>query len=281
MSLVSIEREDRVLHLTLNRPDKRNALNWEMCNNIVDAITCAQTDESIGAILLDGRGRVFCAGMDLDEAVSPHGVESTAIHEELFSLGRKSKKPIVACVCGPAMGGGVGLVAQAHVAIAAQGSLFGLTEIRIGMWPFVIYRSIEATVGARRALELSLTGRLFSAQEALTWGLIHQVAHAFEVEDRASAVARDLSKMSPTAIALGMEYVHGSRCKTWTQAGDLASKLRAKSMVSPDLKEGVAAFHQKREPHWPSMPSPIRVASATPMVRESEFDDKPQIEGPE
>jgi len=281
MNLLSIEKEDRVLHLTLNRPDKRNALNGEMCNMIVDAVTRAQCDESVGAILLDGRGRVFCAGMDLDEAISPGGIESAAIHEELFSLGRKSKKPIVVCVCGPAMGGGVGLVAQAHVAIAAQGSLFGLTEIRIGMWPFVIYRSIESTIGARRALELSLTGRLFSTQEALTWGLIHQVAHAFEAEDRAATVAREISKMSPGAIALGMEYVHGSRCKTWTQAGELASKLRAKSMISADLKEGVAAFHEKREPRWPSMPPAAYTAPASPTVRHPDIENNSNVEGHE
>ena len=281
MSFLLAQKEERVLHLTLNRPEKRNAMNAEMCNFLVDSISRAQSDESIGAILLDAKGRVFCAGMDLDEAISVQGVESTAIHEELFSLGRKSKKPIVVCVNGPAMGGGVGLVAQAHVAIAAQGSLFGLTEIRIGMWPFVVYRSIEATVGARRALELSLTGRLFSTHEALSWGLIHQVAHAFEVEDRASAIARDISKASPVAVNLGMEYVHGSRCKTWTQAGDLASKLRAKSMVSADFKEGVAAFHSKREPHWPSMPPATYTAPVASPLQEFEIDDKPQIEGPE
>lgn len=281
MSLVIIEKEDRVLHLTLNRADKRNALNGEMCNTIVDAVTRAQGDESVGAVLLDGRGRVFCAGMDLDEAVSAEGIEKTAIHEELFSLGRKSKKPIVVCVCGPAMGGGVGLIAQAHVAIAAQGSLFGLTEVRIGMWPFLIYRSIEAAVGARRALELSLSGRLFSTQEALTWGLIHQVAPAFEAEDRAAAAARDISKMSPAAVALGMEYVHGSRCRTWTQAGDLAAKLRAKSMVSADLKEGVAAFHEKREPHWPSMPANTYTTPATAGSGHPDFGDHLRDEGPE
>ena len=148
------------------------------------------------------------------------------------------------------------------------------------MWPFVIYRSIEATVGARRALELSLTGR-FSTQEALTWGLIHQVAHAFEAEDRAATVARDISRMSPATIALGMEYVHGSRCKTWTQAGDLAAKLRAKSMVSADLKEGVAAFHEKREPHWPSMPAAAYTSPAAPAPRQSESDGHSHDEGPE
>jgi enoyl-CoA hydratase/carnithine racemase len=281
MSLLLIERQERVLHVTLNRPDKRNAFNEEMCRLLVDAVMGAQNDPHVGAILIDANGRVFSAGMDLDEAVSPNGIEAAAVHEELFSLGRKSKKPIIAYVNGPAMGGGLGLVAQAHVAIAAQGSLFGLTEIRIGMWPFLVYRCIEETIGSRRALELSMTGRLFSTQEALTWGLIHQVAHAFEAEDRASAIARDISKASPEAIGLGLEYAHGARGKNWMEAGELAAKLRAKCMVSADFKEGVAAFHAKREAQWPSMPATPYATPSSGASTGSDVDDKPHFEGPE
>jgi enoyl-CoA hydratase/carnithine racemase len=281
MSLLLIERQERVLHVTLNRPDKRNAFNEEMCRLLVDTVAGAQNDPHVGAILIDASGRVFSAGMDLDEAVSANGVEAAVIHEELFSFGRKSKKPIVAYVNGPAMGGGLGLVAQAHVVIAAQGSLFGLTEIRIGMWPFLVYRCVEEAIGSRRALELSITGRLFSTQEALAWGLIHQVAHAFEAEDRASAIARDISKASPQAIATGLEYVHGARGKTWTQARDLAEELRAKCMTSADFKEGVAAFHDKREAQWPSMPATPYTTPAPGPSTSSDVDDKPHFEGPE
>ena len=281
MSLLLIERQERVLHITLNRPDKRNAFNEEMCRLLVDTIAGAQNDPHVGSILIDANGRVFSAGMDLDEAVSPNGIEASAIHEDLFSLGRISKKPIIACINGPALGGGLGLVAQAHVAIAAQGSLFGLTEIRIGLWPFLVFRCVEEAIGARRALELSMTGRLFSTQEALAWGLIHQVAHAFEVEDRAAAIARDIAKASPEAIGMGLEYVHGARGKSWTQVGELAARLRAKCMVSADFKEGVAAFHQKREAQWPSMPAAPYTTSSPLASTGSDVDDTPHFEGPE
>src|SRR5690242_19448128 len=138
MSLLLIEREERVLHITLNRPEKRNAFNIAMCRELVDAIEHGQNNQKIGSILIDGTGRVFSAGMDLDEATSERAQETFALHERLFSLGRVTRKPMVACVNGPALGGGVGLVAQAQVAVAAQGALFGLTEIRTGMWPFLI-----------------------------------------------------------------------------------------------------------------------------------------------
>jgi enoyl-CoA hydratase/carnithine racemase len=254
MSLLLIEKQNRVLSITLNRPEKRNAFNLAMCNDLVAAIEGAQDDPAIGSILLGAAGRVFCAGMDLDEASASDGDEIIAAHEKLFSIGGKTRKPIVACITGPALGGGLGLVAQTQVAVAAQGSLFGLTEIRSGMWPFVIYRSIEAAIGPRRTLELSLTGRLFSAQEALSWGLIHHVAHAFEADDRAAAIATDLSKASPDAIRLGLQYVRESRNQSWQAAGALAAELRRKCATGADFQEGVAAFHQHREPRWPSMP---------------------------
>jgi len=265
MSLLLIEKEDRVLHITLNRPEKRNAFNIAMCCELIGAVEQAQDDPNVGSVLIDGTGRVFCSGMDLDEASSEKGQEAIAIHERLFSLGRSSRKPIVACINGPALGGAVGLIAQAQVAVAAQGSLFGLTEIRTGIWPFLVYRSVEEAIGARRTLELSLTGRLFSTQEALAWGLIHQVAHAFEVDDRAGAIARDIAKASPEAIRLGLSYAHGSRDKSWDEAGQLAAILREECTEGADFKEGVLAFHQRREPHWPSMPAGTYRESPKPL----------------
>jgi enoyl-CoA hydratase/carnithine racemase len=255
MSFVRINKQERVLRVTLNRPDKRNALTSAMSHELVEAIEGAQDDVTIGSILLDAEGPAFCSGMDLDEAVADKKQQSIAIHEKLFSLGRRSRKPIVACIAGPALGGGVGIIAQAHVAVAAQGALFGLTEIRSGLWPFVVYRSIEAAVGARRALELSLTGRLFSTQEAMSWGLIHQVAPAFEADDRAEAIARELSRASPTAMRLGFAYAHESRGKSWEESGRLAATLREACASDADFTEGVAAFHQHREARWPSMPA--------------------------
>ncbi len=254
MSFLRINKQERVLRITLSRPDKRNALTVDMCHELVDAVERAQDNADFGSILLDAEGRAFCAGMDLDEALADKPQKSIAIHEKLFSLGRASRKPIVACIAGPALGGGVGLVAQAHVAVAAQGALLGLTEIRSGLWPFLVYRSMEAAIGPRRTLELSLTGRLFSGQEALSWGLIHQVAPAFEVDDRAEAIARELSRASPAAILLGFAYVHESRGKSWEDAGKTAAALRETCAGGPDFTEGVAAFHEHREPRWPSMP---------------------------
>src|SRR3954447_6534188 len=173
-----VERKHRILRLTLNRPEKRNALTSGMCQATVDAVDSAQADNDVASVLLMANGHVFCAGMDLDEASDLEPGKLDEVHERLFTLGFTSRKPIVVCVNGAALGGGLGLVAQGHVVTASSGAVFGLPEIRIGLWPFLIYRAVENALGPRITLELSLTGRLFHAPEALSWGLVHTVAPA-------------------------------------------------------------------------------------------------------
>lgn len=250
-----VEEKHRVLHLTLNRQGKRNALTAEMCSGIVRIAGEAQKRSDIGCILLSAAGSVFCAGMDLDEAAAnANTTHLFEAHEDVFSIGATAAKPLVICVNGAALGGGLGLVAQGHVVIASDLAVFGLPEIRIGLWPFVVYRAVEAALGERRTLELSLTGDLFQPAQALAWGLVHRICPSVELAGQGQAIARELAKASPLALASGMQYFRESRGKSWKEAGELAGGLRAGLMASEDFKEGIAAFRGKREPRWPSMP---------------------------
>lgn len=259
-----IERDDRVLHITLNRPEKRNALTAAMCAHLVKTMDEVQDDTGIGSILIDSEGAVFSAGMDLDEAANSSNIHRLATHERLFTYGAASKKPIVVCVKGPALGGGMGLAVQGHVVVAAQGALFALTEIRVGLWPFLVYRCVEAAIGPRRAMELSLTGRAIATNDALNWGVVHQVTPPFEADDRAAAVARDLAWSSPVAIAAGLEYVREAQGKAWPEQGEIAAALRTKVLQAADFKEGVRAFKERRGPRWPSMPEGAYESPAAP-----------------
>jgi enoyl-CoA hydratase/carnithine racemase len=249
-----IQEKHRVLHITLNAQTKRNALTAAMCAGIVDAVEKAQDRDEVGCILICAAGSVFCSGMDLDEAADPHGPDLQRIHERLFSLGANSVKPIVVLVNGAALGGGLGLVAQGHVVMGSELAMFGLPEVRVGLWPFFVYRAVETAIGERRTLQLSLTGHFFNAERALQWGLVHEVCPSAEIGDRTKVLSRELAKSSPVAIRSGMDYVRGSRGKSWAQAGQLAAEMRAKLMESDDFKEGLAAFKARREPHWPGMP---------------------------
>jgi enoyl-CoA hydratase/carnithine racemase len=193
---------------------------------------------------------VFCAGMDLEEAGGPDAAELTAVHEELFTIGARAGKPIVAAVQGPALGGGLGLMLNAHVVLSANGASFGLTEIRVGMWPFVIFQAVVRAVGERRAVELSLTGRIFGTPEAQQWGMIHFVTPAFELEDRAAEIARGIAESSSEAVSLGMQFVRESRDLTAADFVKLAAERRAAAFESADFAEGVRAFLEKRQPQW-------------------------------
>jgi enoyl-CoA hydratase/carnithine racemase len=249
------KRHGRVLTLTLNRPEKRNALNLVLCRALVGAIDAASYDDSVGAILLTSNGSAFSAGMDLSELRDPASSELSHVHEMLFTAGRRALRPIVAAVQGPALGGGCGLVANAHIAVASDSATFALTEVRVGLWPYLIYRSMVHALGERWTMELSLTGRAFSAKEAAAMGLVHHVVPAAELDQTALALASSLADSSAQAIRAGLEFVIESRGLPSEEAGKIAHRLRQESFGTADFNEGVAAFKQKRPPKWPSLVS--------------------------
>lgn len=248
-----INQEGRILRLTLNRPEKRNALRVEDCRRLVTALHEAELDDSVGAILIDAAGPSFCAGMDLTESLREDAPERVAIHDELFTIGARLVKPIIAAVQGKALAGGLGLVTNAHVVVASEDAGFGLVEVRLGLWPFVVFRSVVTAVGERRALELSLTGRIINADEARQWGLVHHIAPVGKLNEQATAIAEKLGQYSPVALRRGLDFTHRTRALTQAEAVELADTLRRLTFRSDDFAEGVAAFFEKREPRWPSL----------------------------
>jgi enoyl-CoA hydratase/carnithine racemase len=249
---LQINREGRVVHLALNRPDRRNALNMELCGALAAALEEAEKDPGVGAVLLSGNGKSFCAGMDLHEVLAPSSGDVNEIHERIFTAGIRMTKPLIAAVHGAALAGGTGLVANCHIVLAAADATFGLTEIRIGLWPFVIFRTVVAAVGERRATELALSGRLFGALEARDYGLVHHVVDSESLAECAQEIARTVAEASPTAIRAGLAFVRDARGKSWQEAGDLARQMRNEVFRSADFQEGIHAFQEKRAPRWPS-----------------------------
>ncbi len=240
MSYLMTAREGRVLRLTLNNPEKRNALDRAACRELAAALSEAAGDQSVGCVLLDAAGTVFSSGLDMEELLEPGGPETDELHEQLFAFGAGYRKPVVAAVQGAALGAGLGLIANCHVTVAAQGTQFGLTEIRVGYWPFAAFGALTRAMGERRTLELSLTGRIFGTNDAQAYGLIHEVTPAVELDDRAWALARHLAYSSPAAIRLGLE------CGWGADAAECAGRARR----TADFREGVQALKEKRKPEW-------------------------------
>jgi enoyl-CoA hydratase/carnithine racemase len=180
------EQDGRLYRIALSSPETRNVIDAEGCRDLLREFREAEADESVGAILLEADGPIFSAGCEPDE--------------DLMSIGRKIGKPVIAAVQGVVISGGLALAANAHVLVAAQGTSFGLTDIREGRWAEVFTDAIAAAIGNRRTLELALSGRIFSTPEALAWGLVHHVAPAFELDDRATEVAQGIANANAEAI---------------------------------------------------------------------------------
>lgn len=191
-----IEQDGRLCRIALAVPEKRNALDAGACRDLLHEITGASLDESVGAILLEADGPVFCAAAEPED-------------HSLFRIGRTISKPIVAAVQGVALSGGLALMANAHVVVAAQGTSFGLTAIREGRWQDAAFEAVVLALGRRRAVELALTGRVFSTPEALAWGLVHYVAPAFELDDRGTEVATALANANPDVLKRALAAAYG------------------------------------------------------------------------
>jgi enoyl-CoA hydratase/carnithine racemase len=249
--MLQIGRTGRVLRIALNRPEKRNALNAELCHTLVSAIEGGAKDAAVGAILLTGNGPSFCAGMDLTEIGQASSDRLDQAHEQLFTVGARLVKPLIAAVEGPALGGGTGLVANCHIVVASEQASFGLTEIRLGLWPFLVFRAVVMAVGERRAVEMALSGRIFDAKEAEKVGFVHEIAP--KAVDRALQIAETVAAYSPTSIRSGMMFLQEARERSPRDAGDLARVVRREIFESDDFQEGIRAFREKRKPKWPSL----------------------------
>jgi enoyl-CoA hydratase/carnithine racemase len=252
--VLEIHQEGRLICIALNRPDKRNALNLKLCRELVQALEAAERDSSVGAILLSGNGKCFCAGMDLGEITEADTDEISSVQEQLFTISVRLGKPLVAAVQNAALAGGTGLAANCHIVIAREDAVFGLTEIRLGLWPFLVFRAMTAAIGERRAVELALTGRIFKAAEAREIGLVHEVTG--NLEERAREVAQGLAESSPTAIRSGLTFVQEARGRDWKSGGEIARRIRDEVFESKDFLEGLQAFREKREARWPSLSAP-------------------------
>lgn len=242
-----------VARITLNRPDKRNPIGPLTIGELLHALEAARENEAARVVVLTGAGSAFSAGGDLgsfsgtSEPRSPIRPRSLT---ELFPTMHALGKPIIAMVNGPAMGGGLGLVTACDVVVASDQATFGLPEIKVGLWPMMVMAEVVRNVGRKAALELMLTGRHISPEEARVMGLVTRVVPHERLEAETMDMARAIAAHSPATIALGLHAFYD--CQDMDFAAGLVhlEKELGKVLALEDAKEGIMAFLQKRKPEW-------------------------------
>ena len=250
-----LEFSGEIATITLNRPEKRNAISAEMIGELLSSFS--EVESSLARVLiLTGAGKAFCSGMDL-EALKALATQSPAEQREdtgrLAQLCRRIwtfPKPTIAAVNGPAIAGGCGIATLCDVTIAVPEAKFGYPEVHIGFLPAVVSVFLVRQIGEKQARDLLLTGRIIDAAEAHRLGLVTQIVPAQELMSAAQALAATLLACSPVSLNMTKKLLCDFAAQEIDRELELAAEQSAQIRTTQDFREGLASFLEKRAPHW-------------------------------
>lgn len=239
--------------IQLNRPKVLNALNDALTTELADALEELDRNDAVRCIVLHGSERAFSAGADIDQmkSATPLWMMNNASINRNFDRVRRTSKPIVAAVSGYCLGGGCELVMACDIVIASETAQFGQPEISIGIIPGAGgTQRLTRAFGKSRAMELILTGKFFTAQEAHARGLVSRIVPPELYLDEAKSLARDIASKPPVAVRLAKEAINKAYEMTLTEGLNHEARLFHMLFSTEDQKEGMTAFVEKRKPEW-------------------------------
>ena len=240
--------EGGILTGTLNRPEKRNAIDTAMIDALLALLDRAELDAAVRVVAMRGAGRDFCAGMDLQELLASADKtleenRQAALHfGEIFLRMRRLPKLVVAVVQGRALAGGCGLATGCDLVLAAESAQFGYPEVQRGFVPAIVMTLLKRTVGEKAAFDLVATGRIVTASEAAALGLVSRVYEDSDFEDQVTEVLRALASSSPSALAFTKQQFYQLDGMAFEEAIRLGADVNAVSRMTPDFKSAIAAF---------------------------------------
>jgi len=256
-SILGEETSGAVRTLTLNRPAQRNALSPELIAQLIDALARADADSAVRAIVLTGAGdKAFCAGADLGSAASAGEAGLLAAHESRRSYARlllaleNLGKPTLARLNGSALAGGLGLVCACDFALAAEDIKLGTPEVDVGLFPYMALAPILRCVGRRAAMELALTGRKVSAQEAQALGLVTRTVPRAQLDAECASLAATLASKSPVTLRLGRRAFQLAESMPYAAALEALAAQLSLNALAEDAMEGISSFLEKRAPNF-------------------------------
>jgi enoyl-CoA hydratase/carnithine racemase len=246
-----VEPRGPVLWLTIDREERRNAMSHGVLAGMAQAIEAAQADRSLRAIVVTGVGqKAFCAGADLqaDQAFTSDYSEPYGHLARLLRQAKASNLPLVARVNGACMAGGMGLLAMCDLAVAASHAVFGLPEVKVGVFPAQVLSVLQHLVPRRRLAEMCLTGEPLTAAQALEYGLVNHVDD--DVDAKLEWLLQRLLDKSPAALRRGLYTMKRIESMTFEESMAFTESQIALFTLTEDAKEGQQAFRQKRKPQW-------------------------------
>ena len=250
---ILVSREEAVGRITLNRPEKRNALSLELMNELIAVLERLGADGDVRAIVVEGAGPVFSAGHDLRELVGRDlrfYQKVFAVCTELMETLQSIPQPVIAQVHGVATAAGCQLVATCDLAVAAEEARFATPGVKIGLFCSTPMVAVSRAIGRKKAMEMLLTGDFISAQEALAAGLVNRVVPAVDLAAATRALAEKIVAASPLVVGVGKQAFYRQLDMPQHQAYDYASEVMSFNATFADAQEGMCAFLQKRAPKW-------------------------------
>ena len=252
---VILEKRGHALWATINRPLKRNALNAEIISGLTKAYREAHEDNDVRVIVLTGAGdKAFCAGADLQNSGAAFAMDFSrpnVDYADLLRLAQNATKPAIARVGGACMAGGMGLLCMTDMAIAADHAIFGLPEVKVGVFPMQVLSLLPSIAPRRLINEWALTGEPFDAHAAQAAGLLNYVVPAAELDTRIDWLIGRLVDKSPTAIRRGKYAMRAIGSMSFDESIAYTESQIAVLAMTEDAKEGLKAFAEKRKPVWP------------------------------
>jgi methylglutaconyl-CoA hydratase len=250
-----LESSGNLARITLNRPDKRNALSTQMIAELLTALDELEKTRA-RVVILTGNGKAFCAGMDLEmlqliakQSPSENQEDSRRI-AKMFRRIWSYTKPLIAAVNGHALAGGCGVATLCDFTLAVPEAKFGYTEVKIGFLPAIVSVFLIRQIGEKRCRDLLLTGRLIQASEAKEFGLVNEIVPSDKLLDRANELAQVLVDASPVSVTRAKHLLTSAAAASLDHDLERAILENARIRCTPDFKEGLASFLEKRKPNW-------------------------------
>ena len=245
-----IDITNNVMTITLNRPEKKNALNNVMMNEINYALAYAKQEKSVRVVVFAAKGDIFCAGADLSRTNSDSNVPKLDNADDISLAIRHLYKPVICKIQGSVLAGALLIVTNSTHAIAVNEATFSAPEIHRGLWPFMVMAGLFRVMPKRVGLDFIMRGKPIDSKKAMDWGLINKTVKKEDLDKKVDKLADELASLAPETMQFGLEAYEKQDSKSFDEALPYLKEQIAKCFEGKDAKEGISAFLEKRKPNW-------------------------------